>query len=434
MSSRPNALKPLRHARFRLLATSMVLSLGGAGLLVVALVWQVVALGGGPAELSVVATATAVGLVSTALLGGVLADRVPQRRILIASETTKTVAVGVAAGLAWTGHLQVWHLAAAALVGGVMDGLYYPAYSALVPALLPEEDLLGANGLEGFARTLALNAGGPAVAGAVIAATSPAVALAVTAACTGAAAGVLLALPTTPLRRDLAGAPSHPVRAVLHDLAEGFRYLIATPWLHATLAYASLVVLLVMGPFEVLLPFAIKDRAGGGPAEHSLVLAAFGLGGAAGSLVVSSIRLPRRYLTAMNLTWGLGCLPLIVHGTTRSIPMMVAAAAVVGAAFNGAQVIWGTLLQRRVPSGLLGRVSSLDFFVSLAFMPVSMALAGPVSEAIGLTPTFVIAATLPVVFAVVAIAAARMPADELAHPLRDDAEAPVEPATTKPRP
>lgn len=425
MNTRPTALSPLRHPQFRLLATSMALSLGGAGLLVVAMVWQVVALGGGPAELSMVATASAAGLVSTALLGGVLADRVPQRRILFASEATKTLVIGAVAVLAWTGQVQVWHLALAGLIGGVMDGLYYPAYSALVPALLPAEDLLGANGLEGFARTMVLNAAGPAVAGAVIAATSPAAALNLTAACTFAASAVLLALPPTPVRRDLAQVPSHPVRAVLHDLGEGFRYLVATPWLHATLAYASLLVLLIMGPFEVLLPFAIKDRAGGGPAEHALVLTAFGIGGAFGSLAVSSMRLPRRYLTTMNLMWGLGCLPLIVLGVTRSVPMMALAAMVAGITFNGAQVIWGTLLQRRVPSELLGRVSSLDFFVSLAFMPVSMALAGPVSEAIGLTPTFVVAGTVPVLLAVVAILAARMPADELAHPLREEADAVV---------
>ena len=196
------------------------------------------------------------------------------------------------------------------------------------------------------------------------------------------------------------------MRALLYDLREGFGYLRATPWLHATLAYASLLVLLIMGPFEVLVPFAIKDRAGGGPAEHAMVLAAFGIGGALGSLVVSSLPLPRRYLSAMNLMWGLGCLPIIVLGLTRSLPLMVAAALVTGFTFNGATVIWGTLLQRRVPSELLGRVSSLDFFISLAFMPLSMALAGPVSTAIGLNTTFVLAGSLPLVVAVVAILAA----------------------------
>ena len=86
-------------------------------------------------------------------------------------------------------------------------------------------------------------------------------------------------------------------------------------------------------------------------------------------------------------------------------------------------VIWGTLLQRRVPPHMLGRVASLDFFVSISLMPVSMALAGPVSEAIGLRNTFFIAGIAPGVFAVLAIVLARLPADELAHPLRDEDEA-----------
>ena len=85
-------------------------------------------------------------------------------------------------------------------------------------------------------------------------------------------------------------------------------------------------------------------------------------------------------------------------------------------------VIWGTLLQRRVPPDLLGRVSSLDFFVSVSLMPVSMALAGPVAEAIGLRTTFTVAGLAPVVFAVVAVVWAKLPQDELAHPLRDDEE------------
>jgi formate hydrogenlyase subunit 4 len=87
--------------------------------------------------------------------------------------------------------------------------------------------------------------------------------------------------------------------------------------------------------------------------------------------------------------------------------------------FSAPMVIWGTLLQRRVPPHMLGRVASLDFFVSISLMPVSMALAGPVSEAIGLRTTFFIAAVVPTVAAVVATVWARLPQDEIAHPLRD---------------
>ena len=81
-------------------------------------------------------------------------------------------------------------------------------------------------------------------------------------------------------------------------------------------------------------------------------------------------------------------------------------------------VIWGTLLQRRVPTEMLGRVSSLDFFVSLAFMPVSFAIVGPLSKVVSMQTIFLVAGIAPVLLAAVAMYAARMRQDELAHPLR----------------
>jgi MFS family permease len=99
--------------------------------------------------------------------------------------------------------------------------------------------------------------------------------------------------------------------------------------------------------------------------------------------------------------------------------MVLAAAFLMGIAFAAPIVICGTLLQRRVPPALLGRVASLDFFVSVSLMPVSMALAGPVSEAIGVRTTFTVAGLVPVVVAVIAGVWARLPAGEIAHPLRD---------------
>jgi MFS family permease len=419
----PRALAPLQHTGYRWLATALVLSLTSSGLYLLAVVWQVIELGGGPAALSLVSTGMAVGMLLTTLLGGALADRVPQRRLLLVVAAAELVAPTAAALLSLTGLLQVWHLAASSLLIGLAQGLYYPAYSALVPALLPAEQLLAANGLEGFLRPLLMQAAGPAAAGAIVAATSPGVALVATAVAALGAVLALLGLPPTPLRRDLAGeaaaagGTAHPVVAVLRDVRAGFAYMVATPWLLATLLFASLLVLVVIGPFEVLTPFAIREQTGGGPAEHSLVLAAFGIAGALGSLVVASRRLPRRYLTVMIMLWGAGCVPLAVFGVATQLWMMVLAATVVGATFQGATVIWGTLLQRRVPPAMLGRVSSLDFFVSLAFMPVSMALAGPVSGLVGVPATFLIAGLVPPVLAGVAIAAARLRADELAHPL-----------------
>ena len=148
-----------------------------------------------------------------------------------------------------------------------------------------------------------------------------------------------------------------------------------------------------------------------------MAIGAFGIGGAAGSLLVASLRLPRRYLTLMVLLWGVGCVPLAVIGYTSRLWLMAVALFVCGFAFSAAQVVWGTLLQRRVPPAMLGRVSSLDFFVSLALMPISMAVAGPVGEAVGLGPAFLVAGVVPTALAVVTVLAARMPRDEIANPL-----------------
>ncbi len=96
---------------------------------------------------------------------------------------------------------------------------------------------------------------------------------------------------------------------MLTDLREGFRFMVRTPWLLATLLFASGFVLLIMGPIEVLLPFITNERFEHGERTFGFVLAAFGVGGAIGALAVSSWRLPRRYLTVLMSCWGIGNLP-----------------------------------------------------------------------------------------------------------------------------
>ena len=419
----PRALRPFRNPAYRRLAVALVLSTFGMGVWIVGLVWEVIRIGGGPAQLSVVSTAGAVGVMLPALIAGVVADRVPQKMILIGVSLLETAGIAVVATLSLTDTTALWHLAVVSFCAGVAMAFYFPAYTAWLPALVRESDLMAVNGFEGMVRPTIGNAVGPGVAGVVIGVASPGAAIAVAALAYAAGLVALLFVPLTPVRRELdAESVGHPVRTAVRDMAEGFRYMVCTPWLLATLLFASLMILAVMGPLEVLIPFLIKDRLGGGSGDHALVLAAFGIGGALGSLGMASIRMPRRYLSVMNLMWGVACVPLLVMGAATTVWMVVLAALVMGAAFSAPMVIWGTLLQRRVPPALLGRVSSLDFFVSLALMPVSMALAGPVSEAIGLRTTFTVAGLAPVVFAVVAVVWAKLPQDELAHPLRDGEE------------
>lgn len=425
MATLPRALTPFRTIQYRILAVALTMSLFGSGVWVVALAWQVISLGGSPLDLSFIATGAAIGLIIAVLFGGVAADRLPQKGILVTVECCRIVVTATVAVLALNGWLEVWHLAIAATLLGVADGFFYPAYSALLPSVLAPGDLLAANGLEGVLRPAVQEAGGPALGSIAIAIFSPAIAFVAVSVAQVIGVCVLVFLQKTPVRRDLEAEPRHPVKSLFTDLGGGFAYMFRTPWLLGTLLFACALVLVIMGPIEVLLPFAVKNQVplgvqaifGGGAGAFAVALAAFGIGGAVGSIVVASRPLPRRYLTVMNLLWGIGCIPLALVGFTDQLWLIVIALAICGFAFSAATVIWGTLLQRRVPASLLGRVSSLDFFVSLALMPISMAVAGPVGVGIGIPFAFVIAGVVPVVLAVIAVIVARMPRDEIDNPL-----------------
>lgn len=408
-------LAPFKHREYRLLIAAVTLSIFATGMWTVVMALQVIALDNDPTALSLVATCLSAGLIAFVLVGGIAADRLPQRAIIIAVESVNTVAVAAVAVLGLTGQLRLWHMAVAATALGVGAAFFFPAYSAYLPRLLPAEQLLAANGIEGVVRPTMQQAVGPAVAGVLIGATFPALGAAAVAALYGT--GLILLIATRPVAQS--DSSSRPASHPLADLRDGFRFMVRTPWLLATLLFASGFVLLIIGPLEVLLPFITNARFAHGERIFGFVLAAFGLGGAVGAIAVSSIRLPRRYLTVMMACWGLGNLPLVAIGYTSSFIVMALAAFVVGMTSSAATVIWGTLLQRRVPPAMLGRVSSLDFFVSLVFMPVSMALAGPLSKVPEVHLIYLAAGTIPTVLGVVAWLAARMPRDESAHPLTD---------------
>lgn len=414
----PRALTPFRTPAYRWLAVALSFSSFAGGVWLVGLVWEVFRLGGGPAQLSLVTTASAVGVMIPLLLAGAVADRVRQKLILLTVATIEMCGMAVAALLSAAEWSSVPALTAVAFAMGVTMAFYHPAYSAMLPSLVPAEDLMAVNGFEGMVRPAIGQAIGPAVAGLAIGAWAPSAAFGIAAAAMACSALMLLRVPNVAVvpRLDEEHA-GRPVRAAMADMAEGFRYMLQTPWLLATLLFACLMLLAMMGPLEVLIPYLIKSDLGGDADDHARVLAAFGIGGALASLVMSSLPMPRRYLTITTLAWGLSGLPFLLIAQAENVWTVVGAGFVMGAMFSFPMVIWGTLLQRRVPPHLLGRVSSLDFFVSISLMPVSMALAGPVSQAIGMAPTFYVAALAPAVAAVLAVLWGKLPADEIANPL-----------------
>src|SRR5690606_36923069 len=148
-------------------------------------------------------------------------------------------------------------------------------------------ELMAVNGFEGMVRATIGQALGPAVAGMVVAAAAPAAAFGVAAAAMFVAMLALTTVPRTPLRRTLDDShAAHPIRSAFTDMREGFAYMVRTPWLLATLLFACLMLLVMMGPLEVLIPFMIKSELGGDATDHSKILAAFGIGGAIGSFAM----------------------------------------------------------------------------------------------------------------------------------------------------
>ena len=409
-------LAPLRFREFRLLIAAVSIFVFAEGMWTVVMALQVIALVDDPTALSLVATCLAGGMLAFILVGGIVADRVSQRAIIITVEAVNVAAVGAVAALSTLGGLRLWHMAVASAVLGAGAAFFFPAYSAYLPRIVDKQYLLAANGIEGFIRPTLGQAMGPALAGVLVGATFPAVGS--TAVTVLFAVGLVLLVAMRPGQAEhVVVDPDREKRHPLADMRDGFLFVVRSRWLLWTLLFASMWVLLAMGPMDVLLPFIARQRFVHGGQIYGFVLAAYGLGSALGALAVSTRLLPRRYLTVMMALWGLGSLPLAVVGVTWSFPVMAIAMFVVGLASGAGMVIWGTLLQRRVPAHMLGRVSSLDFFVSLAFMPLSMALAGPLSKVVPVEVIFAVAGVAPIVLAAVALAAARMPHDEIAHPL-----------------
>ena len=409
----PRALTPFHSRQYRLLSGALIANLAGSGMWLVASTWQLIEAGAGLDWFGAVAMANTGALALTALPGGVTADRVSPRRVIAWAGSIKAVAALPIALATLVGVLDPAHLVVAAAMLGAADGFFYPAYSALVPTVVAPAELLATNGVESLLRPVMLQAAGPAAASTLMALGSPAVAFAGIA-LLGASTAALVLRMRRPRRAPSGRQPS--ARSVFSDLREGFGYVARVRWLVLTLVLAVTVTIAYAGPVQVLLPVMIADRTGGGPEGLAFVLAGYGVGGILGSLIVSSLALPRRYLTFMILAWGLGCVPLAIVGLTDTLPLMALALLVCGTLNAGAGALWGTLLQRRVPHGLLGRVSSLDFFVSLSAAPVSAALVVPAAEGWGMHAVFLVAGLLPLQVAILALTLGRLRRDEIDHP------------------
>jgi MFS family permease len=399
--SRARLLTPLRHRDFRLLWSGMCVSLLGDGIFLVAMAWQVYALSNAPTALAVVGITMTVPTIAFLLLGGVVSDRLDRRRIMLASDLVRGLAVGLLALLSLTGVLELWHVAALAAVYGAGTAFFSPAFDALVPELLPAGELAQANALDQFVRPIALRLAGPALGGVLIDVLGAGSAFALDAASFAVSAVALLAMAPAPRRAALAVGAS-----VTRDMREGLRYVRSHVWLWATFASAAVAYLLFMGPAEVLLPYIVKNDLHGSAADLGIVFAAGGIGSVGCAVVIGQRGLPRRDITFMYLTWTLATLAVAGYGLASAVWQLMLASLAFNALETAGTIVWATAKQRHVPAALLGRVSSLDWLISIGLLPLSFALTGPVSGAIGAQTTLIAAGLLG---AVVTFAALLLP-------------------------
>jgi MFS family permease len=388
--SRVRLLAPLRHRDFRLLWSGMSVSLLGDGVFMVALAWQVYALSNTPSALALVGIAMTVPTIACLLLGGAASDRFDRRWVMLAADIVRALSTGAVAVLSLSGALRLWELALLAAVYGAATAFFNPAFDAIVPEVLPADALAQANSLDQLVRPLALRLGGPALGGLIVQLAGNGGAFLFDAASFVVSAGAVGVL----ARRTPGFRGEQRSDSLRGELRAGMRYVRRHSWLWATFLSATFAYLLFMGPTEVLLPYVVKNRLGGGAGDLGLVFAAGGLGSLLCALLIGQIGLPRRSITFIYLTWTAATFAVAGYGVAHALWGLMLASVVFNTLETAGTIAWATAKQRHVPISLLGRVSSLDWLISIGLLPVSYALTAPVSSVVGVRTTLVGAGVL----------------------------------------
>ncbi|MEA2461716.1 MAG: hypothetical protein QOH90_1893 [Actinomycetota bacterium] len=395
--SRIGIFRPLKARDFALLWGGMTISLLGDGIYLVAIAFQVYKLSNSPSALSIVFFAWTAPMVFFFLVSGVMTDRFDRRVMMIGADVIRGVSVGVMGALSVTGHLTLIDMYVLVAVYGVGDAFFMPAFTAIVPDIVPTHLLTEANSLDQFVRPLTMRFIGPALGGVLVATVQPGGAFIVNACSFGISAlAVALMRPQTIVREASEQA------SVLREVKEGFTFVRRHVWLWGTLLSASVGLLFFIGPLEVLIPFVVKNDLGGSAGDYGLILSCGGIGALIMSFLMGQRGLPRRHIKFMYLSWAAGVLLIGSFALVTEVWQAMVASLLMSSLFTAGMIVWGTLMHRLVPKELLGRVSSLDWLVSTALVPLSFVLTGPAAKAFGVDQTLigagVMGALLTVVF------------------------------------
>jgi DHA3 family tetracycline resistance protein-like MFS transporter len=385
--ARVELLRPLRSPEFRRLWSGQTVSLVGDGVFLIALAWAAYAVWNAPAALAVIGIAMTVPTIAFLLVGGAVSDRLDRRVVMVCSDVVRALVVGGIAALALAHALDFVALAALTAVYGAATAFFTPAFESSVPCIVPEHDLAQANSLDQFVRPAALRLVGPALGGWLVSALGADVAFALDAATFVASAAAIASL--RPIRSG--GVAPESTRTAI---ADGLRFVRRHVWLWGTLLSAAIAYLAFLGPSEALLPYVVKNELHASAGALGFVFAAGGVGAVGAAVVMAQVGRPRRDVTFMYAVWTAATLAVAGYGLARSTGQLMVACLAFNALEVAGTVVWMTIKQRNVPPELLGRVSSLDWLISIGLLPLSFALVGPVVSLAGVRATLVGAALI----------------------------------------
>jgi MFS family permease len=369
---RSGRLGVLAQRDFAVFYTGYVTSLLGSAMSQIALTFAVLLSGGSAADLGYVYAASVVPQVVFMLGGGVLADRLGRRRVMLGADASALVIQASLAAALFAGRPPVWLFAVLAGLLGSADAFFGPALSGLTPEIVTAGRLADANALLGVAQAAARIAG-PALAGVLIAVSRPAAVIAVDAASFGISLAALALLRVPP-----AAVPAH---SPWRDLAQGWAEFRSQSWLWITTVQFALFNLFTWAPFLLLTPILARAYLGGARG-YGIVQASLAGGAIATGLLLVGRRPSRPLVIATIGTFGYG-VPCLALALRLPLAAVAAAAALAGAGSATSSAYSATVLQQRVPPALLGRVSAIDLTGAYALGAAGYAVIGPLTDIVG---------------------------------------------------
>jgi len=378
----------LRERNFRYLFAARTISFFGTNLAPIAVAFAVLGLGGSATDVGLAFAAWTLAQISTLLIGGVVADRVPRRLVMISSDAANFVVRCVMGALLVSGHARIWEVIALQAVGGAAVAFDSPASSGLVPETVPSRLLQQANSFMTIARYAAFPVGA-AVGGTLVATIGSGYALLLDAATYGTSA-LLLGMMRLPRKARTAAATNF-----VRELREGWQAFTEHTWVWLLTFWISLYFLVTYAPFFVLGPYVAKQSLGGA-AAWTVIVTGEAIGSLAGGLVGLRFH-PRRSMLVIGAFFMVTALQCVLLALRAPAFAIGAAAVLAGFAFSFGTVVWETSLQTRIPRDKLSRVSAYNWMGAMAFLPAGYAIAGPVADMIGISTSLWIGAAWIVV-------------------------------------